>query len=222
MAKIVGNTGSKFEYSLIEKDVYDARIVRFQFIGVQPQRPYQGQAKPDALMAKVAFELIGETVTVTNTSDDTTETRPALVFNDITVPGGGTGRGKAFDLIAAALGADACFDDTVLYKDLMNIPVNVVVGQYLNAKTDKMVNCVDGVSPMSKKNQGKLEDSTVDVSFFDCYEDDEGMKEIFAGLGNFIQGKIKEAKDSKYIPAIMNDWPTTKEEKAADGEADEF
>ena len=222
MAKIVGNNaGSKYSYSLIEEDVYEARIVRFQFIGTQPQRPYQGQAKPDALMAKVAFELIGETVTVTD-NEGKEETRPAVVFNDITVPGGGTQRGKAFDLIAAALGAEACFDDTEDYKALINCPINVQVGSYVNAKTEKKVNCVDGVSPMGKKAQTKLEDSTVDTSFFDCYLDDEGMKEIFSGLGNFIQGKIKEAADKKFIPAVTEAWPTTKEEKAADAEGDEF
>lgn len=225
MAKIPSaGGGSKFEYSIIDNDVYEGRIVRFHFIGTQPQRPYQGKAKPDALVAKVAFELIGETVTVTNTDDGTTETRPAVVFNDIVVPGGGTQRGKCFDLISAALGAEAeaCFEDTQDYKDLINLPVGVVVGSYTNQKTDKLTNCVDGVTALGKRVKEKLGDSTVDTSFFDCYEDCEGSKEVYAGMGNFVQGKIKDAKDAHYIPAYTQDWPTTLEEKAEDAEGDEF
>ena len=222
MAKIQGtNSGSKFTYSLLDSDTYEARIVRFVFIGVQPQRPYQGQAKPDTLQAKVAFELIGETVTVTD-NEGKEETRPAVVFQDINVGGAGLTRGKAFDLINSALGEDKTFDDTALYKDLINCPVAVTVGQYDNKNTGKPSNCVNGVGALGKRAKEKLEDSTVDTLFFDCYEDDAGMKDIFAGLGNFIQGKIKDAADSDHIPAIKDSWPTTVEENKDDKESDEF
>jgi hypothetical protein len=222
MAKInsAGN-GSKFKYSILEADVYEARVTRFVFVGVQPQRAFQGQEKPDTLQAKVAFELIGETVTVTD-GDGKEETRPAVVFMDINVGAAGLTRGKAFDLINAGLGAEETFDDTALYKDVLNTPVAVTVGTYEDKRTGDTKNCVNGVGPMGKRAKEKLEDSTVDNIFFDSYEDTEGMKEVFAGLGNFVQDTIKKAKDSNFIPAVKDSWPTSIEDKAADKEENEF
>lgn len=221
MAKIPSTGGgSKFEYSQIEKDTYEARVVRFVFVGTQPQRPFKGQAKPDALLAKVAFELIGETVEVTNTEDGKVETKPAVVFNDIVVPGGGTGRGHCFDLINAALDAEACFEETDDYKELINAPVSLTVGSYTSTKTGKEVSCVDAVGKMGKKAKEKLADSTVDTLFFCCYTDDEDSKEAYLSIGKFAQDKLAEAKDKEFIPAVSGDWPRTKEE---DGEEkDEF
>lgn len=222
MAKIPSSGGgSKFEYSVIDNDTYEARLVRLIFVGVQPQRPFKGQAKPDALQAKLAFELIGETITVTNTEDGSKETRPAMVFNDIIIPGGGTTRGKAFDLIQACVGAEACFDDTEDYRQLLNCGVSVTVGSYVGQKTGKLTNCVDAVGALGKKAKERLEDSTVDNIFFDCYADDAGSKEVFATLGKFIQDKIKEAKDAQYIPAITQEWPTEKPSDDSD-DKDEF
>ncbi len=75
---------------------------------------------------------------------------------------------------------------------------------------------------MGKRAKERLEDCTVDTAFFDCYLDNEGMKQIYAGLGNFVQKTIKEAKDAEYIPAVQNDWPTSIEENKADEEENEF
>lgn len=222
MAKIQpASSGSKFTYSLIEEDVYEARVVRFVFVGTQPQRAFQGQAKPDSLQAKVAFELIGETVEVDD-GEGNVENRPAVVFWDINVSAAGLTRGKAFDLINAAVGAEETFNDTALYKDVLNCPVTVTVGSYDNQRTGKKANCVNGVGAMGKRAKDKLEDSTVDTIFFDCYEDSDEMKSIFAGLGNFLQDTIKKAKDKEYIPAVRDNWPTTLEDSQADADKDEF
>jgi hypothetical protein len=217
MAKIqAAGSGSKFSYSLIEPDTYEARITRFIMVGVQPQPAYQGQAKPDSLQAKLAFELVGETVTVTNSDDGSEEQRPAVVFNDINIPAAGITRGKAFDLINAAIGAGETFDDTEKYKDVMNAGVSVTVGTYKNKKTGNDVNCVNAVGALGKRSKEKLEDSTMDVLFFDCYEDSEAMKEVYASLGKFIQGKIKDAADAQFIPAIKDAWPTEVADDGAD------
>ena len=53
---------------------------------------YAARPKPvrsDYDVAKLAFELIGETVTVTNSDDGSEEQRPAIVFNDINIPAAG-------------------------------------------------------------------------------------------------------------------------------------
>lgn len=138
------------------------------------------------------------------------------------MPGGGTSRGKCFDIINAALAAEECFDDTEDYKALLNAPIFVKVGTYTNKKSGKEVNCVDGVGSMGKKAKDKLEDSTVDNVFFDCYSDDEGYKETYAGLGNFVQKLLKDAKDTEYIPAIKDNWPTSIEEKKEEDSGNEF
>jgi hypothetical protein len=223
MAKInSAGGGSKFSYSLIEEDTYEARITRFVFVGVQPQRAFKGKEKPDTLQAKLAFELIGETVTVTNLEDGTEEQRPAVVFMDINVGASGLTRGKAFDVVNAALGADETFDDTAKYKDVINCPIAVTVGTYDNKRTGEKANCVDGVGALGKRAKEKLEDSTVDTLFFDCYEDDEASKISYAGLGNFVQDTIKKAKDSNFIPAVKDDWPTSIEDSKVDKEENEF
>jgi hypothetical protein len=189
-------------------------------VGTQPQQPYQGQAKPDALLAKLAFELVGETVTVKNTDDGSEEQRPAIVFNDINIPGAGITRGKAFDLITACGLGEETFDDTEKYKELLNAAMTVTVGSYKNKTTGKDTACVDAVGALGKRAKEKLEDSTVDNVFFCCYTDDDDMKEVFAGLGNFVQGKIKDAADAAYIPAIKDSWPTDK--PSDDEEGNEF
>jgi hypothetical protein len=222
MAKInQAGGGSKFTYSLIEPDTYEARVTRFVFVGVQPQRAYLGQQKPDTLQAKVAFELIGETVTVTD-AEGKEEQRPAVVFWDINVGAAGLTRGKAFDLINAALGAEETFDDTAKYKDVLNCPVAVTVGDYDNKKTGNKSNCVNGVGSVSKRIKESLEDSTVDNIFFDCYEDDEGMKEVFAGLGKYVQDTILKAKDGEFIPAVKDSWPTSIEDREGAQADNEF
>lgn len=220
MAKLKSNnTGSQYTYSAIEDDVYEARLARFVLVGMQPQRAYEGKAKPDAILAKCGFELIGETVTVTD-KDGNSEERPAMVFYDIVVPAGGCTRGKLFDMIQALGCGEETFHDSEEYKDLVGLPLMVDVGHYTN-KDDKQVTCVNGVSKMTKKNKANLDDLSVDPVFFCCYTDSDDMKQTYAGLGKFLQDKMSEASDKDDIPAVQDQWETSLPDDG-DKEDDEF
>lgn len=220
MAKIqAANSGSSFTYSLIENDLYDARLVSLILIGMQKQPAYKGEVKPDSMVAKCAFELIGETVTVTD-KDGNTEEKPAVVFKDYKVPSAGVTRGYMFDLIEATGAGEATFGDTEEYKAMVNLPVTVDVGSYIGKNDGKERNCVNGTQKMRKKDRENLEDSTVPTKFFCPYTDSAEMKEVYANLGNFIQGKLAEAVDKEHMPCFKDNWPT--EPSDAEEDKDEF
>jgi hypothetical protein len=46
------------------------------------------------------------------------------------------------------------------------------------------------------------------------------MKEIYSGLGNFVQKKLAEATDQNLMPCIQDNWPT--EPSDAEENKDEF
>lgn len=223
MAKLKGNPqSSNRTYTIIEPDVYEARVVRMVFIGAQEQRPYKGEQKPDAVVAKFSFELIGETVTMTD--GDETQEVPAVVYWDVTVPGPGVTRGKLHEIIEATGIGKETFGDTQDYKGIIGMPLNVEVGSYVRKSDGVTVNCCDGVSKMNKKAKERLEDCSVDTLFFDCYQDDEDSKEAWTQLGNFVRDKIRKSSDCAdgEIPAVAQSWADTNEEDADTEDGDEF
>jgi len=220
MAKIAqAGSANKKVYSLIPTDEYEARLVSFVLIGVQKQRPFKGTPKPDALVAKISYELIGETVTVTD-GEGNEETKPAIVFQDVVVPAAGVTRGHMFNLLQATTGDKETYDDTDKYADLIGMPVSLQVGSYTGKQDGVERNGINAVNPIPKKYRDGVEDSTVDTLFFCCYDDSESAKEKYAGLGNFLQGKLAEASDKDFLPCITQEWPT--EKPADDDDEKEF
>ena len=212
MAIIQSTNTSSRTYSKIENDVYEARITRVLIIGSQPRNAYKGTPKPDAVVGKVAFELICETVTCTD-GDEVTE-MPAIVYKDYVLPQGGSTMGHVVAMLGAALGMKETPADTQAYAQLINAGVQVDVGSYIGKKDGVERTCVNGVSSMGKKAKEKLDQATTTSLFFDCYQDDDESKVGFTKLGNFARDKMAAASDSMHMPAVTQGWPS---ELAADG-----
>lgn len=222
MAKLQSTSTSSVSYTTVEKDTYEARISRFIIMGVHKQRAHEGKAKPDVAMAKVAFELIGETIT--RTTADGSEEVPAVVYWDVTMPWSkrGISRGKLAELLQATDISENTLGDTQAYADLIGQPVNVVVAKYKSKFDDSWKNGVNGVSSMSRKNKERLEDLTTNTCFFDPYEDSEEYKEKWTTLGNYVREKISEASDAAHIPAVQQEWPDQLESEDTQEEENEF
>lgn len=207
MAKIQGSQKANTNtYSLLEDDVYDARITKVVFLGMQAQRPYMGKEKPDALQAQVTFELIGEVITQTN-SEGETKDFPATISQIYNVPAGGCAMGKLVALLSAAVGAEETFEDTDDYESLLNQAVSVNVGSYESKKTGRKHNCINGVAALGKRTKEKLGEASSDIQFFCCYADSDDMKTGWTNLFPYVRKIVEKATDGQYIPAIKDSWP---------------
>lgn len=213
--------GNSSTYSLLEDDVYPARIAKIVFLGTQPQPPYQGREKPDAVKARVTYEIIGETTTQTK-ADGEEKDFPAQVSEVLTVPAGGRSMGKMAALLDTVLGVKETFADTDDYEQLLNKPVNVQIDSY-TSKKGTTHNGIKAVTALGKKAKESLEECQIEQEFFCPYTDNDDMKAKWANMMSWQQDMIKKASDSQYMPCVKDNWPTEPVEEDTEGEAgDEF
>ncbi|MDC1406071.1 hypothetical protein N8314_00790 [Akkermansiaceae bacterium] len=206
-------------YTLLEDDVYPARIVKVVFLGSQPQKPYKGKEKPDAVMARVTYEIIGEVIT--QTRDGESKELVAQISEKLTVPRGGQTMGKMANLLKTVIGREETFADTDDYKQLLNKEVNVQIDKYTS--THGTFNGVKSVTALGNKAKANLEEAQLGQEFFCPYTNSDEMKLLWSQLPPWQQDIIKSASDKDYIPAVVEAWPT--EEVKADEEikkGDEF
>lgn len=207
------STKSTNSYSLLEKDVYDARIAKVIFLGSQKQRAYQGKAKADAIEVQLTLEIIGETTTQTNAEGEKKEF-PATLNYKITAPAGGCSMGKMAALLSAAIGHDETLNDTMDYEQLVGKAVSVSVGQYTSQATGKTHNCVDAIAALGKRTKESLPLAQTDLVFFCCYEDSDTMKNAWTKLFPYVKDMVRKSPDAPHIPALVNEWPDQAEEDA--------
>lgn len=206
-------------YSLLEDDVYPARIVKVLFMGTQAQRAYKGKEKPDAVKARVTYEIIGETTT--QTRDGESKELIAQITETLAVPRGGQSMGKMAALLTTVLGKEETFADTDDYQQLLNKAVNVQVDTYTTA--NGKYNGVKSVTALGNKARAGLAEAQIPQEFFCPYTNSDEMKLLWSQMMSWQQEIIQGASDKQYIPAVTEGWPT--EEVKADEEAaagDEF
>ena len=205
-------------YSILEDDVYPARLVKIVFLGSQPQKPFEGKEKPDAVKARITYEIIGETTTQTNKDGEEKELT-CILGETITVPPGGRSMGKMFDLLDTILGAKETFADTDDYQQLLNKPVNLQVDNYTTKYGNH--NGIKAVTALGKKAAAGLAEAVTKQEFFCPYTNSDEMKLLWSQLQNYQQDIIKAASDKQYIPAVAESWPR-EEVKADEQDKDDY
>lgn len=200
-----GNS-NRTTYKVIKPGLYPARLVRFAGLGVHPQRPYQGQPKPDAFKVSLQWELFTEeaepmnAIEIKDGAEVVTE-RPSCVFQDITVRPG-VERGKAFDLCTV-------FDPEVkkvpadmdYFFGLLGQAAMIQVTQYESPKgSGNYRNSVGNFSPMPKMMLKMLPQMRSQKVGFDPYSETQENKVAYSMLFPFQRTMLTEAKDAKFIP----------------------
>lgn len=209
--KAPANTGN---YQVIEQGNYPARLVQVIDLGLQAQRPYQGQEKPPAHEVMLTYELVNEFAKDDEGNDMTdkprwiSETMPLRSLeSDLATS---TKRIKVFDPTLAS-GGD-------LVRLLSSPCMVAVVHKPHKTDKDKVYTNIGNVTPPMKGFP--MPELVNEPKAFDLTEPD---LEIFGSLPDWLQGKIKENLEyngSQLQVLLEGDKPATTAAPAQEPEED--
>ena len=174
---------------VLDPGAYPARLVGLITLGLQAQRPYQGQEKPPATELMTTYELVDEFMPDDDGNPDEEKPRwlsETFVFHNLSADKAiSTKRYIALDP-EQKFGGD--------WSQLLGTAVNVSVavrdgkGQHLGKKFEN----ITGTSPMRPKEAAKLPDLVNPPRVFDFYAPTE---DGFFSLPEWLQDKMKAALD---------------------------
>lgn len=211
-----GNKGPQQEP--IEAGTYPARVVQVLDLGLQPQRPYQGEEKPPAHEIMITYEFLDEFCL----DEDGKEIEDKPRWLSETMPL----RNLESDLAKStkryyALDSNDDLDGDFL--QLVNIPCMVTVtakpGKGKNA--DKVYNNISSISTMRPKEAAKAPELVNPSKVLELEEPD---LDVLGSLPQWLQDKIKdnlEFAGSNLEKALNGDAPVKKEEPAKEEVADD-
>ena len=182
-----GGDNKKFaDQEVLEAGTYPARVVSIIDLGLQPQRPYQGQEKPPKQEIKITYELLDEFIL--DEEGEEIEDKPRWVSEDIPF------NNLEVDLAKSTKRYNALDPDMELdgdFTQLLTLPclvtLNVTDGKGKNA--GRQFNNVTTISQMRGKDARKAVPLVNESKFFSCSDPD---MDIFRSLPEFQQKKIKE------------------------------
>ena len=166
----------------IEPGSYPARVVSVVDLGVQPQRPYKGEAKPPCQMIRVTYELTD--VFMLDEDGNELEDKPRWIAEEFKL------LPLAADL-AVSTKRYKVLDPTLEHDGdwslVLGFPVNVAIVNN-EGKDGKTYDNPAGTSVMRKKDQDNLEELKNDPFFFSTVEPDPA---IWKKIPEWLQDKIK-------------------------------
>jgi hypothetical protein len=226
--KTGGGDKSVVTQEALEAGTYPARVVSIIDLGLQPQRPFQGQEKPPKQEIKITYELLDEFCLDENGEE--MEDKPRWVSEDIPFNNLDVDLAKSTKRYYA-LDPDGELDGD--FTQLLGLPclvtLNATQGKGKNA--DRVFNNVTTISQMRAKDAKKAAPLVNDSKFFSCSEPD---LDVFRSLPEFQQDKIKsnleyngsalqaalEGKGEDEVPAkkAKKAKPVVEDEEEDDGE----
>ena len=185
--EMAGGNNKKFaEQEVLDAGTYPARVVSIIDLGLQPQRPYQGQEKAPVQEIKITYELLDEFML--DEDGEEIEDKPRWVSEDVPF------HNLEVDLAKSTKRYKALDPDMELDGDftkLLTLPclvtLNVTDGKGKNK--GRQFNNVTTISQMRAKDARKAVPLVNAAKFFSCSDPD---LEIFNSLPEFQQNKIKE------------------------------
>ena len=204
------------EQEVLDPGSYPARVVSIIDLGLQPQRPYQGQEKPPKQEIKITYELLDEFCL--DKDGEEMEDKPRWVsedipFNNLDVDlAKSTKRYNALDPEGALEG-----DFTKLLGLPCLVTLNVTEGKGKNS--GRKFNNVTVIAQMRAKDAKKAPELVNDAKFFSCSEPD---LDVFRSLPEFQQNKIKDNLEyngsvlQKLLSPSEGEVPDPKQEIPAD------
>lgn len=217
-SKVAGGKSKDFvEQEILDSGVYPGRLVQVIDMGLQAQRPYQGQDKPPAQEIMLTYELV-DTFMVDADGNDL-EDKPRWVSEMIPLHNLKADKAKSTQRYNA-LDPNMEFDGD--FSQCVDIPCNITLVQ--NKKADKTYVNVAGIAAMRPKDAQKCEPLKHEAKVFDL---DAPDMDVFNSLPEWIQTKIKSNLNYKQstledalagnpVPAKAGKAKPKKEEPADD------
>ena len=211
-------TGDYVRPDPLDPGTYPARLVQVIDLGVQPQRPFKGQPKPDIQMISLTYELVDTFLKDKDGEDD--EARPRWLSETMPLhsikneKAKSTQRYKAFDKEN---------DDDGDWFAQIGKPVNVTVA--INQVDDKVYENVSALGPMRDRDAARCPELVNDPRLFAI--DAEDTWGAFEGLPQWLREKIEGARNvpgsgfATFLKGAKKKADDKKVEEPADEEDDE-
>ena len=219
--KETGGSGGKdyVEQDVLENGTYPGRLVQLIDLGVQPQRPYQGQEKPPVHTVSVTYEFSDEFMKDDEGND--VEDKPRWISESFPFYSLEATLAKCTKRYYA-LDPKEVFEGD--WPELVGGACNIVVGSYTRKSgknAGKDANTVMGLTAMRSKESDKLPPLVNGTKVFLL---DEPDMDVFASLPDWMQGDIKdnlEYAGSKLEALLTGGTQPTEEDKDEDQWDDE-
>ena len=205
--KAVGKKG--VEQEAMEPGSYPARLVQVIDLGVQTQRPYEGQAKPPIQEVMLTYEFLDEFMKDEDGED--IEDKPRWLSETIPL------HNLAADLAKSTKRYKALDPDEVHEGDFTALVGTACVVTIVNNKgkgqnAGKVYTNIAGVSTMRPKEAAKAPELINEPKVFDLGDPD---LTIFKSLPDWLQEKIKGnlEYEGSALQEALEDAPEDEEEK---------
>lgn len=207
-----GSGGMKTQ-DAIDAGTYPARVVSILDLGLQPQRPYQGQDKPPKHEIRATYELVDEFCV----GDDGVELedKPRWISEDFPFNSLSADLAKSTKRYLALDPTQKLGGDFTLLVD-MPCMVTVVNKEGAGKNVGRVFNNVGAVSGMRPKEAAKAAPLVNPTKVFVL---DDPDLEVFRSLPEFLQDKIKgnlEYKGSalqRLLDGASGAWPKKEAKK---------
>lgn len=178
--------GSGVQQEPIEAGTYPIRVAQIIDLGLQPQRPYQGQEKPPAYEIMLTYEFLDEYCVDEDGNED--EDKPRWISETLPLRSLKAEKAKSTQrYYALDPNEDLDGDFTQLVGVAANASVVQNAGKGKNA--GKVYNNIQALSPMRPKDAAKAPELKNEGKVFDL---DNPDLEVFNKLPDWLQEKIKD------------------------------
>lgn len=210
------SSSKRVEQPVLDVGNYPGRLVQIIDLGVQPQRPYQGQEKPPAHEIMLTYELVDSFMVDANGKE--LEDKPRWISETFPLRSLEADTAKSTQRYKA-LDPSSEFDGD--FSKCIGVPVNVtIVHGGINKNTNKPYENVGNISTMRARDAEKCPELVNAPKVFDL--DNPDMK-VFTALPQWLQEKIKgnlHYKGSK-LAALAGEAATAPAPKQEEPEQEE-
>ena len=210
MAHSDGNKGPAQE--AIEPGTYPVRVAQVIDLGLQPQRPYQGQEKPPAYEIMITYEFLDEFCVDENGNED--EDKPRWLSETLPLRSLQAEKAKSTQrYYALDPNEDLEGDFTQLVGVAANASIVQNAGKGKNA--GKTYNNVQALSAMRSKDAAKAPELKNEGKVLDL---DAPDITIFQSLPDWLQDKIKDnlEYEGSALQKALDGAPVTSEDDSDD------
>ncbi len=213
--KVAGNGGNRVEQPVLDAGTYPCRLVQVLDLGIQPQRPYQGQEKPPAHEIMLTYEFLDEFMIDEN--GDEQEDKPRWLSETMPFHSLQADKARSTKRYYALDPNEACEGD---FTKLVGTPclVTIVNNAGKGKNAGKIYSNIANVAAMRERDAQKAPDLVNPPKVFVL---DEPDMEVFGSLPQWLQDKIKENLEFKgsKLDELLNG--KVKEKKKAKPEVEE-
>lgn len=195
MARNANNVPSAANNNRVEQPTFKgnnaARVVQIVFVGVQDQRPFQGQPKPPVDTVRVTYEM--SHIFMLDEDGKELADKPRWITEDFPFYSLDADLAKSTKRYYAIDPDDNSEGD---WGALLGLPVTItaVTNKGKGKNADKEYTNIGGVSP-AMVMPGYVQPELVNPAFYFDPQDNEVSVEAFNSLPDFIQEIIKGAHD---------------------------